>query len=108
MNLLEQINAEIAEMQRKQQESLEFEKSLQSGLQSLPKKAKKRQGRPPKVSNEIFADVWKMCLNEGGLKEVAQRLGMSEACAAVKACNMRKAGYDIPKLRRGRPRKIQE
>jgi transposase len=49
-----------------------------------------------------------MCLNEGGLKEVAQRLGMSEACAAVKACNMRKAGYDIPKLRRGRPRKIQE
>jgi hypothetical protein len=105
MNLLEAINAEIAEMNKRQSMGNKFEEEL---LAKLPPKALKKRGRPPKVSKEIFADIWRKCVEDGNLKEVAQRLGISPACAAVKASNMRKEGYDLPQFKRGRPRKDNE
>ncbi|HAW20179.1 MAG TPA: hypothetical protein DCX14_08360 [Flavobacteriales bacterium] len=105
MNLLEIINAEIAEMSRKQAEVSLFEEELNKSFEKMPRK---KRGRPPKVSNEIFVDIWISCIESGGLQEIAHRLGISTACAAVKASNMRKKGYDLPFLKRGRPRKVEQ
>ena len=57
--------------------------------------------------NEIFVEMWKAAVTAGGLEQVAANLGISKASCAVKASNMRKAGYDLPQFRRGRPKKNQ-
>jgi transposase len=51
--------------------------------------------------------MWKAAVDAGGLEQVANNLGISKASCAVKASNMRKAGYDLPQFRRGRPKKNQ-
>ena len=66
---------------------------------------KKKRGRPAKVSNEIFVEMWKAALENGSLREVAGSLGISAASCSVKASNMRKAGFDLPQFKRGRPKK---
>ena len=69
---------------------------------------KKKRGRPVKVQNEIFVEMWSAALANGSLQEVAGSLGMSVGSASVKACNLRKAGYDLPQFKRGRSKKTEQ
>ena len=69
---------------------------------------KKKRGRPVKVQNEIFVEMWNAALANGSLQEVAGSLGMSVGSASVKACNLRKAGYDLPQFKRGRRKKTEQ
>jgi len=50
--------------------------------------------------------MWNAALENGSLGEVAASLGISAASCSVKASNMRKAGYDLPQFKRGRPKKV--
>ena len=99
MNLIDLINQEIEEM-NKQKINLDTEHK------PAPKQ-KRARGRPLMVENDIFVEMWKAAVNAGGLEQVASNLGISKASCAVKASNMRKAGYDLPQFRRGRPKKNQ-
>lgn len=99
MNLIELINKEIEEMNA-QKIDLNVEHKRVT-------KAKRNRGRPLMVENDIFVEMWKAAVDAGGLEQVANNLGISKASCAVKASNMRKAGYDLPQFRRGRPKKNQ-
>ena len=94
-NLIDQINLEVKEMN-------EEEKVLTATPET---KVPKKRGRPAKVQNEIFVEMWNAALIDGSLKEVAASLGISPASCSVKASNMRKAGYNLPQFKRGRPKK---
>ncbi len=89
MNLIEILNEEIEQMN------------------PVSVKTKKKRGRPAKVSNDIFIEMWNNALKEGSLAEIAQAIGSSPASCAVKASNLRKAGYNLPQFKRGRPKKNQ-
>jgi hypothetical protein len=99
MNLIELINKEIEQMNA-QKIDLDTEHKRTT-------KSKRGRGRPLMVENEIFVEMWKAAVTAGGLEQVAANLGISKASCAVKASNMRKAGYDLPQFRRGRPKKNQ-
>jgi hypothetical protein len=99
MNLIELINKEIEQM-NSQKIDLDIEHKRTT-------KSKRGRGRPLMVENEIFVEMWKAAVTTGGLEQVAANLGISKASCAVKASNMRKAGYDLPQFRRGRPKKNQ-
>ena len=99
MNLIELINKEIEQMNA-QKIDLDIEHKRTT-------KSKRGRGRPLMVENEIFVEMWKAAVTAGGLEQVAANLGISKASCAVKASNMRKAGYDLPQFRRGRPKKNQ-
>lgn len=64
----------------------------------------KRRGRPPRVSREMFEEMWN---NASSLEGVAMCLGMSKAACSVKASNLRKQGCDLPQFTRGRKAKPQ-
>jgi hypothetical protein len=99
MNLIELINKEIEEMNAQKIDlNTEYKRTT---------KGKRGRGRPLMVENEIFVEMWSAALDAGGLEQVATNLGISKASCAVKASNMRKAGYDLPQFRRGRPKKSQ-
>ena len=104
MNLIEQLNREIAEMNR---EIAEMELNVNEPTATV-EKPKRKRGRPAKVSNEIFVEMWNAALENGSLSGVAQSLGISRASCAVKASNMRKAGHNLPQFKRGRPKKNQD
>ena len=104
MNLIEQLNKEIAEMNR---EIAKLELDVNTPTAPIDKPKRKR-GRPAKVSNEIFVEMWNAALENGSLSSVAQSLGISRASCAVKASNMRKAGHNLPQFKRGRPKKNQD
>ena len=93
-NLIDQINTEVDEMNKEKEKA-------------TTETPKKKRGRPVKVQNEIFVEMWKGALDGGSLQEVAGSLGISPASCSVKASNMRKAGYDLPQFKRGRPKKVQ-
>lgn len=101
MNLVDEINKEIQEMKI---ETKVLPEQAENTAEDLAKPKKKR-GRPAKVQNEIFIEMWKAALAEGSLGEVAATLGISAASCSVKASNLRKAGYDLPQFKRGRPKK---
>lgn len=88
MNLIDTINQEIEQMNQRA---------------TTPKK---KRGRPAKVSNEIFIEMWNNALRDGSLAEIAQALGSTPASCAVKASNLRKAGHSLPQFKRGRPKKV--
>ena len=99
MNLIELINKEIEQMNAQKIDlDTEYKRTT---------KSKRGRGRPLMVENEIFVEMWKAAVTAGGLEQVAANLGISKASCAVKASNMRKAGYDLPQFRRGRPKKNQ-
>ena len=104
MNLIEELNKEIMQMN---QEIKEMELDLNKTTPPV-EKPKRKPGRPAKVSNEIFVEMWNTALMSGSLSSVAQSLGTSRESCAVKASNMRKAGHNLPQFKRGRPKKIQE
>ena len=89
MNLIDILNEEVEQMNQ------------------LNTKLRKKRGRPAKVSNEIFIEMWTNALKDGSLAEIAQALGSSPASCAVKASNLRKAGHNLPQFKRGRPKKVQ-
>ena len=83
MNLIDEINKEIEEM------------GIQSDTVNSPvlsdtdstieqvEKPKKKRGRPAKVQNEIFVEMWNAALENGSLGEVAASLGISAASCAL-------------------------
>jgi len=99
MNLVDEINKEIEEMK--------VDAIPTTLVEPTPEieQPKKKRGRPAKVQNEIFVEMWKAALDNGSLAEVAGSLGISAASCSVKASNMRKAGFDLPQFKRGRPKK---
>jgi transposase len=101
MNLIDEINKEIEEMK--------VDAVAVAPVEAPPaiKQPKKKRGRPAKVENKIFVEMWNAALDKGSLGEVAATLGISAASCSVKASNMRKAGYDLPQFKRGRPKKVQ-
>jgi len=101
MNLIDEINKEIQEMK------VDAVPVVQSEAAPVIEQPKKKRGRPAKVQNEIFVEMWNAALENGSLGEVAASLGISAASCSVKASNMRKAGFNLPQFKRGRPKKIQ-
>ena len=101
MNLIDEINKEIEGMKV---DSLSVEPVEIAPAIEQPKK---KRGRPAKVQNEIFVEMWNAALENGSLGEVAASLGISAASCSVKASNMRKAGFNLPQFKRGRPKKVQ-
>ena len=63
MNLIEQLNKEIADMNR---EIAEMELDINEPTPAIDKPKRKR-GRPAKVSNEIFVEMWNAALENGSL-----------------------------------------
>mgnify|MGYP001190851564 FL=1 len=104
MNFIEQLNKEIAQMNR---EIAELELDVNTPTPTI-EQTKRKRGRPAIVSNEIFVEMWNAALENGSLSTVAQSLGISRASCAVKASNMRKAGHNLPQFKRGRPKKNQD
>lgn len=103
MNLIDEINKEIEKM-NPDIKALELDVSTPTDKVQKPKRTR---GRPAKVSNEIFVEMWNTALINGSLDSVAQALGTSRASCAVKASNMRKSGHNLPQFKRGRPKKEQ-
>jgi len=62
-------------------------------------KAEKKRGRPPKVQQEMFVEMWNGSTN---LNEVAESLGISKLSCSVRASNLRKAGHNLRAFKRGR------
>ena len=101
MSLIDEINKEIEEMKVNTIPTVLVEVTPEI------EQPKKKRGRPAKVQNEIFVEMWNAALDKGSLGEVAASLGISPASCSVKASNMRKAGFDLPQFKRGRPKKVQ-
>tara|TARA_Y100000310_G_scaffold253249_1_gene260087 strand:- start:145 stop:450 length:306 start_codon:yes stop_codon:yes gene_type:complete len=101
MNLIDEINKEIEKMNVSTVPAVLVEDT------PAIEQPKKKRGRPVKVENEIFVEMWNAALDKGSLAEVAASLGISPASCSVKASNMRKAGFNLPQFKRGRPKKVQ-
>lgn len=107
MSLIDEINKEIAEMSTNKENPSATPPQAPHELKvEQNEQPKKKRGRPAKVQNEIFVEMWNAALENGSLGEVAASLGISAASCSVKASNMRKAGYNLPQFRRGRPKKV--
>ena len=63
------------------------------------KPAAKKRGRPAKIAQQMFVDMWNVSTN---LNEVASTLGISKLSCSVRASNLRKAGIELNKFKRGR------
>ena len=115
MSLINEINKEESEMNNTEKKiggnvtlpETGHEKSIEYNPDLIEKPLKKKRGRPAKVDNEIFVEMWNAALEGGSLQEVAGSLGISPASCSVKASNMRKAGFDLPQFKRGRPKKVE-
>jgi len=59
----------------------------------------KKRGRPAKVAQQMFVDMWNVSTN---LNEVAETLGLSKLSCSVRASNLRKAGIELNRFKRGR------
>ena len=59
----------------------------------------KKRGRPAKIAQQMFVDMWNGSTN---LNEVAETLGLSKLSCSVRASNLRKAGIQLSKFKRGR------
>jgi hypothetical protein len=71
--------------------------------QGVSKKSQpKKRGRPAKHTPQEFIDAWKKHVITGSLKTLSEELGISTACATVKASNLRKDGHFVPEFKRGR------
>jgi|TARA_Y100001973_G_C5208542_1_gene343544 hypothetical protein len=104
MNLIDKLNQEIAELDR---EINNLEMSVLDDDKETPKPPKRKRGRPAIVENKIFVEMWNAALENGSLESVASSLGISPQSCSVKACNMRKAGHNLPQFKRGRRKKMQ-
>jgi hypothetical protein len=98
MNMLEKINAEIAELNA-QIAALEVKDNNQTG--------KRGRGRPPMVEDKEFIEIWNAATEAGkNLKQVALDLGIAPASASVRASLLRKKGNNLNEFRRGRRKKV--
>jgi predicted transcriptional regulator len=59
----------------------------------------KKLGRPAKIAQQMFVDMWNGSTN---LNEVADTLGISKLSCSVRASNLRKAGVELNRFKRGR------
>ena len=59
----------------------------------------KKRGRPQKIAQQMFVDMWNGSTN---LNEVAETLGLSKLSCSVRASNLRKAGIELNRFKRGR------
>ena len=66
-------------------------------IQVVPQQ--KKRGRPAKIAQQMFVDMWNGSTN---LNEVAETLGLSKLSCSVRASNLRKAGIQLSKFKRGR------
>ena len=108
MNLVDEINREITEMNSNEEnKSATLPQAAHELIAEQIEQPKKKRGRPAKVENKIFVEMWNAALEKGSLGEVAATLGISAASCSVKASNMRKAGFNLPQFKRGRPKKVQ-
>ena len=69
----------------------------------VAKQKKRGPGRPRKVSDDIFMEVFNKA---GSLKEAAHLLGLPVNSVSVKASNLRKTGCNVKRFRRGRKKKV--
>jgi len=105
MNLIDEINKEIKAMGIGSKPTTP--QQVHTNTEAPSSQPKKKRGRPAKVANEIFVEMWNAALENGSLHEVAASLGISPASCSVKASNMRKAGFSLPQFKRGRPKKAE-
>ena len=99
MNVLEQINAEI--------ENLNAQIAALEENNEPQQSTKRGRGRPPVVEDKEFIDIWNAATQAGkNLKQVAVDLGIAPASASVRASLLRKKGNDLNEFRRGRRKKI--
>ena len=101
MNLFEQINAEIEEMNKISEEEKRLEETKVETKTDEPKR-----GRPVKIDEKLFIEMWNAAVQNGSLEEVARMIGSSPASTAVKACNLRKRGVALGQFKRGRRKKV--
>ena len=73
-------------------------------LTTETKPVAKKRGRPAKVAQQMFVDMWNGSTN---LNEVADTLGISKLSCSVRASNLRKAGIELNRFKRGR-KKLQK
>ena len=73
------------------------EMTVDTTLETKP--VAKKRGRPAKVAQQMFVDMWNVSTN---LNEVAETLGLSKLSCSVRASNLRKAGIDLKPFKRGR------
>jgi len=115
MSLISEINKEVKEMNEVEENVIDqsatlpakaYENITEHNPDLIEEPPKKKRGRPAKVQNEIFVEMWNAALDGGSLREVAASLGISPASCSVKASNMRKVGFNLPQFKRGRPKKV--
>lgn len=110
MGFFTEMNKEVEEMNKEMNEKNENTTTAGSEIENNPDlivEQPKKRGRPAKVQNEIFVEMWNNALKNGSLQEVAASLGISPASCSVKASNLRKAGLDLPQFKRGRRKKAE-
>lgn len=99
MNMLDKINAEIAELNA-QIAALEINDERKTT-------GKRGRGRPPMVEDKEFIEIWNAATEAGkNLKQVALDLGIAPASASVRASLLRKKGKNLNEFRRGRRKKV--
>ncbi len=99
MNLLEQITAEI--------EDLNAQIAALEDDTATTQSTKRGRGRPPVVEDKEFIEIWNAATQAGkNLKQVAVDLGIAPASASVRASLLRKKGNDLNEFRRGRRKKV--
>ena len=114
MNLIDQINAEIEKERNPQPQDQEPKPISLDELvldtlgaePTQPSKPKRKRGRPAKIDEGLFIEMWNAALESGSLEEVAKMIGSSPASTAVKASNLRKRGVSLGRFKRGRRKKI--
>jgi len=67
--------------------------------------AKKKRGRPAKIEQAIFVEVWNKC---SSLSDVAVALGIPSTSASVRASQLRKKGLELSQFKRGRKNRSME
>ena len=67
--------------------------------------AKKKRGRPAKIEQAVFVEIWNKC---SSLTEVAEVLGIPSTSASVRASQLRKKGLELSQFKRGRKSRPME
>jgi len=128
MNLIDEINKEIEEEKKLRGKNfndlsvdeqvnvvhehmadpLDSEQFVETAVKlSEEQPPKKKRGRPAKIDEKVFIEMWNAALESGSLDEVAKMIGSSPASTAVKASNLRKRGVHLGRFKRGRRKKVK-
>jgi len=76
------------------------ETMIETSVQPAP--IKKKRGRPAKIEQAVFIEVWNRC---SSLTNVSEVLGIPSTSASVRASQLRKKGHVLETFKRGRKSK---